>query len=42
MNYDALEVTVTKNTKIIIPVEIGGISYDYDWIFSIADRKEFL
>ena len=42
MDYDALEKAVTKHTKAVIPVDIGGIPCDYDRIFSVAERKKAL
>ncbi len=39
MDYDALEKAITKNTKVIIPVDIGGIPCDYKRIFEIVERK---
>ncbi len=40
MNYDALEAAITKDTKAIIPVDLGGIPCDYDRIFEIVERKK--
>lgn len=40
MDYDALEATITEKTKVIIPVDLGGIPCDYDRIFSIVERKK--
>lgn len=42
MDYDALEKAITKNTKAIIPVDLGGIPCDYDKIFEIVERKKIL
>lgn len=42
MNYDDLESKITKNTKAIIAVDIGGIVCDYDRIFQIAEKKKEL
>lgn len=42
MDYDALEKAITRNTKVIIPVDLGGIPCDYDKIFAIAERKKHL
>ena len=36
MDYDAVEKAITPNTKIIIPVDLGGVPCDYDRIFSIV------
>lgn len=41
-DYDALERAVTKNTKAIIPVDLGGIPCDYDRIFEIVEKKKGL
>jgi dTDP-4-amino-4,6-dideoxygalactose transaminase len=29
-----------KNTKVIVPVDLGGIPCDYDRIYEIVERKE--
>ena len=42
MDYDALEAAITENTKIIIPVDLGGVPCDYDRIFEIVERKKNL
>lgn len=42
MDYDALEKAITKKTKVIIPVDIGGIICDYDKIYEIINRKKYL
>lgn len=42
MDYDALEKAITKHTKAIIPVDLGGVPCDYDRIFDIVDRKRNL
>ena len=42
MDYDALERIITENTKVIIPVDIGGVVCDYDRIFEIVERKKAL
>lgn len=42
MDYDKMEAAITKNTKAIIPVDLGGIVCDYDKIFEIVDRKKNL
>ena len=43
MDYDALEKAITKNTKAIIPVDIGGFPCDYERIFEIVEcnKKKF-
>ena len=42
MDYDALEASINEKTKVIIPVELGGIPCDYDRIFSIVESKKSL
>lgn len=42
MDYDALEHAITNRTKVIIPVDLGGIICDYNRIFDIVNRKKSL
>lgn len=42
MDYDALEAAITEKTKVIIPVDLGGIPCDYNRIFQIVERKKYL
>lgn len=42
MDYDQLENAITEKTKVIIPVDLGGVPCDYDRIFEIAERKKRL
>ncbi len=42
MDYDALEAAVTEKTKVVIPVDLGGIVCDYDRIFEAVERKRSL
>lgn len=42
MDYDALENAITEKTKVIIPVDLGGVPCDYDRIFEIVERKKNL
>ena len=42
MDYDALEKAITPNTKVIIPVDLGGIICDYDRIYEIVNKKKNL
>lgn len=42
MDYDALEAAITEKTKVVIPVDIGGVPCDYDRIFEIVERKKHL
>lgn len=39
MDYDQLELAITAKTKVIIPVDLGGVMCDYDRIFEIVERK---
>ncbi len=39
MDYDKLADAITERTKVIIPVDLGGIVCDYDRIFSIVEGK---
>jgi dTDP-4-amino-4,6-dideoxygalactose transaminase len=40
MDYDQLEKAITPKTKVIIPVDIGGVMCDYDKIFEIIKKKQ--
>lgn len=42
MDYEQLENAITERTKVIIPVDLGGVPCDYDRIFSIVARKKKL
>ena len=42
MDYDALEAAITKKTKAIVPVDLGGIVCDYDRIFEVMECKKNL
>ena len=42
MDYEALETMITEKTKVISPVDLGGIPCDYDRIFDIVERKKGL
>lgn len=42
MDYDALELAITENTKAINCVDIAGIPCDYDRIYEIVERKRSL
>ena len=39
-DYDKLAEAITEKTKVIIPVDLGGVPCDYDRIFSIVKDKE--
>jgi len=42
MDYDKLEAAINERTKIVIPVDLGGVPCDYDKIFSIVENKRGL
>lgn len=42
MDYEKLADSITENTKVIIPVDIGGVPCDYDKIFDIVESKRHL
>ena len=42
MDYDKLEECINEKTKVIIPVDLGGVPCDYDRIFDIVERKKSL
>ena len=42
MNYDKLAAAITEKTKVIAPVDLGGIIADYDRVFEIVEAKKGL
>ena len=42
MDYNKLANAITEKTKVIIPVDLGGVSCDYNRIFSIVESKKEL
>ncbi len=42
MDYDQLEAAINENTKVIIPVDLGGVPCDYDRIYEIVEKKKHL
>ena len=42
MDYDKLAEAVTERTKVICPVDLGGIVADYDRVFEIVEAKKGL
>lgn len=42
MDYDKLAEAITEKTKVIIPVDLGGIPCDYNRIFSIVENRRKL
>ncbi len=42
MDYNKLRDAITEKTKVIIPVDVGGVPCDYDKIFEIVEEKKAL
>ena len=42
MDYDAVEAAINEHTKVIIPVDLGGVPCDYDRIYEIVEKKKNL
>ena len=42
MDYDKLADAITERTKVICPVDLGGIVADYDRVFEIVEAKKGL
>lgn len=42
MDYDKLAKAITEHTKVICPVDLGGIICDFDKVFSIVESKKDL
>ncbi len=42
MDYDQLEKAITEHTKVIVPVDLGGIVADYDRVYEIVERRKGL
>ena len=42
MDYNQLEKAITERTKVISPVDLGGIVADYDRVFEIVEQKKHL
>lgn len=42
MDYDQLADAITERTKVIVPVDLGGIVADYDRVFEIVEAKKGL
>lgn len=42
MDYDKLAEAITEHTKVICPVDLGGIVADYDRVFEIVEAKKGL
>ena len=42
MDYDKLADAITEKTKVVVPVDLGGIVCDYDKVFEIVEAKKHL
>lgn len=42
MDYDKLAEAITEHTKVICPVDLGGIVANYDRVFEIVEQKKVL
>ena len=42
MDYDKLADAITEHTKVICPVDLGGVMCDFDKIFEIVEAKKHL
>lgn len=42
MDYDKLAEAITEHTKVICPVDLGGVMCDYDKIFAVIESKKHL
>ena len=42
MDYDKLADAITEKTKVVMPVDLGGIVADYDKVFAAVDSKRDL
>ena len=42
MDYNQVEEAITERTKVIIPVDLGGVMCDYDRIYEIVEKKKSL
>lgn len=42
MDYDKLAEAITEHTKVICPVDLGGVVCDFDRIFEIVESKKHL
>ena len=42
MDYDQLEKSITEKTKVIVPVDLGGIVANFERVFEIVEKKKSL
>lgn len=42
IDYEKLEAAITERTKVVIPVDIGGVMVDYDRVYAAVESKRSL
>ncbi len=42
MDYDKLAEAITERTKVVMPVDLGGVVCDYDRVFQVVEAKKAL
>jgi dTDP-4-amino-4,6-dideoxygalactose transaminase len=42
MDYDKVADAITEHTKVIVPVDLGGVVADYDRVYEIVEAKKHL
>lgn len=42
MDYDQMEAAITERTKVVMPVDLGGVMCDYDRVREAVERKKGL
>lgn len=42
MDYSKMADAITERTKVVIPVDLGGVSCDYEAIFAAVESKQYL
>ena len=42
MDYDKLAEAITERTKVIVPVDLGGVVCDYDRVFQVVESRKGL
>ena len=42
MDYDKLADAITERTKVICPVDLGGVVCDYDRVYEIVEAKKYM
>lgn len=42
MNHERLAAAITERTKVVVPVDIGGVPCDYDAVFAAVETKKAL